>query len=392
LDSIKSQICVLRKRTMHNEDSLSTAEKERYSRHLALPDFDEHTQIKLKNARVLVTGCGGLAHPVLQYLVAAGTGIIGIADDDVVHISNLQRQVLFSEKDIGKSKIDVVIERLQPMNRAVKFQTHNTRIISENALQIIQQYDIVVDCADNFPTKYLLSDACVLLGKPCVFGAIYRYEGQVSLFNSTKNINYRDVYPTPPPNGSILDCEEGGIIGVLAGLIGCMQANETIKWITGIGECLDGKLLIYDAQSGLSDIIQIRSRSDNPVSGEHPTLTGLTDYDAFCNAQNKKRTSDMVKEISVQELKALMDSDEDFQLIDVREPEEFEEVNMEGELIPMNTIPEHVQDIARDKKVVIHCKGGTRSGNVIEYLQAQHGFSNLYNLKGGIMEWKKNYM
>lgn len=370
-----------------SEVNLSSEERERYSRHLALPGFDEAAQLKLKQAKVAVIGCGGLGCPVLQYLTAAGVGHFILVDHDVVSLSNLQRQVLFAESDIGRNKTEVVAERMQALNNAVQTETYTAKLTSANALRVLQFADIIADCTDNFPTRYLLNDVAVKLNVPLVQAAIYRFEGQVSVFNHKADINYRDVYPVPPSPDSIPDCATGGVLGTLAGIIGSIQANEIIKVITGIEEVLDGKIFHYDARTNESHVFQLKKNENNSVRSANRDAVQLIDYEQFCNSEQTTITTKMINEISVQELKTLMDNKEHFQFIDVRESSEFNEANLGAELIPMNTIPDHVNEIARDKKVIIHCKAGTRSGNVIAWLQAEHGYTNLLNLKGGIMAW-----
>lgn len=365
------------------KDNFNSAEINRYSRHFVLPGFGEGAQLKLKKAKVLVVGAGGLGCPVLLYLAAAGVGEIGIVDFDMVSESNLQRQILFTIDDLRKNKAACAGTRLSSLNPHVSFKPFSQKLSSTNALEILKGYDLVIDATDNFPTRYLVNDACVLLGVPLVYGSIFRYEGQVAVFNMQGSLNYRDLYPTPPAPGSVPDCEQGGVLGVLAGIIGSIQANEAIKVITGIGEPLVGKLLILDSLTLETQIITLTDRH------ERNNIKKLIDYDDFCGINEKKKENLSMKEVTVQELKALKDSGADFQLIDVREPHEYDICNLEGELIPQAEIPHNTDKISTSKKVVIHCRSGARSGNMVQWLEKNKGYTNLYNLKGGILAWAK---
>lgn len=353
----------------------------RYSRHFVLPGFGKHGQERLKNGRVLVVGAGGLGAPVLFYLAAAGVGKIGIVDNDQVTLSNLQRQILYNSRDIGKGKADTAAGRLRNLNPDIFVESHAVAITSKNVLEILANYDIVVDATDNFPTRYLLNDATVLTGKTLVYGSIFRYEGQVAVFNHDGGPNYRDLYPVPPSPGSVPNCEEGGVLGVLAGIIGCYQANEVIKILAKSEDTLAGKLLIVDSQTSETRVINIPDR--NAKAG----IKNLVDYDEFCGLKKNNNTNSAMKEVTVQELKKMMDDKVDFQLIDVREPHEADICEIGGELIPQGDIPSNVDKVSRDKQVVIHCRSGARSGNMVKWLEANHGFTNLYNLKGGILAW-----
>jgi molybdopterin/thiamine biosynthesis adenylyltransferase/rhodanese-related sulfurtransferase len=375
--------------------NLTKEEVKRYQRHLVLKGFGPDAQLKLKEAKVLVVGAGGLGCPALLYLAAAGIGTIGILDADSLDVSNLQRQVLYTGEDIGKSKAIAASERLQRLNPLPTYNTHNTRISSANALSIITNYDVVVDGTDNFPTRYLLNDACVILGKPLVYGSILEFEGQVAVLNQRLNDgsfspNYRDLFPQPPPPEAVPNCEQAGVLGVLPGIIGSMQANEVIKLLTGFGETLAGKLLIFDSADMSQTIIKFADK------GLRGTIKTLIDYEDFCGISRGKNKSlntnepQSMKEVTAQELKDLKDSGADFQLIDVREPYEYDICNLEGELIPMSEIPANVDKIAKDKKVVIHCRSGKRSGDMLLWLEKNHGFENLYNLKGGILAWARD--
>ncbi len=368
------------------DTNLSKAELARYARHLALPEFGLEAQQKLKAAKVLVVGAGGLGSPLLLYLAAVGVGTIGIVDFDVVDESNLQRQVLYGKGDIGLPKTDAAKTRLAALNPYINIQLHNTRLSAANALEIIRDYDVVADGSDNFPTRYLVNDACVLLRKPNVFGAIFQFEGQVSVFNFTDNNgtigpNYRDLHPTPPPPGTVPSCAEGGVLGVLPGIIGSMQASEVIKVITGIGEPLSGRLIHFDTLDFESRIFKIKSRDDNPLTGLHPSITHLIDYEDFCGTKELAP----IKEITAAELRLWLSSGEKIQLIDVREPAEFQTGNLGGELIPLATVAENVHRFSKDGKVVLHCQSGARSATAIRDLEQQFNLSNLYNLSGGII-------
>ncbi len=365
--------------------------KNRYSRQLALPGFDATSQQKLEEAKVAVVGCGGLGCPVLLYLAAAGVGHFILVDQDVVQLSNLHRQILYNENDIGKNKTELAAQKLHQLNSHVQTETYTAKLTSANALRVLQFADIIVDCCDNFPTRYLLNDVAVKLAKPLVQAAIHRFEGQVSVFNSTSGINYRDAYPTPPNPDSILDCASGGVLGTIAGIIGTVQANEVLKQIIGMQETLDGKIFHFDARTNSSSIFQLKKNPNNTARTDNKENIELIDYEQFCSAEKTTITTQMINEINVQELKMMMENKEDFQLIDVREQDEFDDANLSATLIAMSTIPDHVNKIERDKKVVIHCKSGARSANVIAWLQTEHGFGNLFNLKGGIMAWHQEF-
>jgi adenylyltransferase/sulfurtransferase len=369
-------------------NKLSPEEVIRYSRQLVLKDFGPVAQQKLKKARVLVVGAGGLGCPALLYLTAAGIGTIGIADFDTVNESNLQRQVLFTTDDVGKGKAEAAVNRLSRLNPLTAFSVYPERLNWSNALQVIKDFDIVLDGSDNFSTRYLVNDACVLENKPLVYGAILQYEGQLAVFNAPREdgnhpVNYRDLFPLPPDPEEVPNCEQAGVLGVLPGIIGSMMANEAIKLITGIGKPLAGKLALLDSLT--LDLVHITIPNRNARS----TIGHLIDYDVFCGTNPDKSKSRGMKEITVQELKDMLDTQNDFQLIDVREPYENDISNLGGELIPMADVPHNVHRISKSKKVVIHCRSGGRSGNIIQWLEKNHGFNNLYNLKGGILAWAK---
>ncbi len=377
------------------EIKFSKEELERYSRHLIIPEFNIEGQKKLKHARVLVVGTGGLGAPLLLYLTAAGVGTIGIVDFDIVDYSNLQRQVLFTTHDVGRAKVEAARERLTALNPHVRFEVFNTRLDSSNALEIISQFDIVADGTDNFPTRYLVNDACVLAGKVNVFASIFRFEGQASVFNylyqdGSRGPNYRDLFPTPPPPGLVPSCAEGGVIGVLPGILGSLQANEVIKVISGVGDPLAGRFFQFDAAEFKTRIFKITKDPDNPLTGSNPTQTELIDYEFFCGINSTHTTIDKNEsngQLSVTELNAWIKSGKDFQLIDVREPYEYEIANLGAILIPKGDILQHLDEIDRTKDVVILCRSGKRSQDVIDLLKQEEGFNNLYNLKGGILAW-----
>jgi sulfur-carrier protein adenylyltransferase/sulfurtransferase len=359
-------------------ESFSKQELARYARHFALPDFGVEGQIKLKNSRVLVVGAGGLGCPVLLYLAAAGVGHIGIIDGDVVDDSNLQRQVLYTVADVGKSKAVAAKERLLAMNPYIEITVFQEHLTSENALSIISQFDVVADGTDNFPTRYLVNDACVLAGKVNVYASIFRFEGQVSVFNLTQNdgergVNYRDIFPTPPPAGLIPDCAEGGVLGVLPGIIGSMQASEVIKVLTNIGEPLAGRLFLFDAQTFTAKSLKIKKNL------HYVPIEKLIDYDIFCGV----KTESAMPEISVADVKKMQAAGIDFQLIDVREPYEYAVSNLGGILYPLSILTEKTAFLSKEKPLIVHCQSGARSAKAVAELQ-KLGFTNAMSLTGGI--------
>lgn len=367
----------------------SKEESARYDRHFKLPGFGFEAQQKLKSAKVLVVGAGGLGSPILLYLAAAGVGTIGIVDFDVVEDSNLQRQVLFGQEDLGQPKVEAAKKKLGSLNPFIEIIAYNIRLSSENALEILSKYDVVADGSDNFPTRYLVNDAAVLLGKTLVFGSIFQFEGQVSVFNfiNKKGIlgpNYRDLYPAPPPPGLIPNCAEGGVLGVLPGIIGSLQASEVIKVVTGVGEPLSGRFFIFDALSFDSRTLKIKRRPDNPLNGENPSILKLIDFDEFCGLKTIEKP---VRRLSIDEFLRWKIRGEEFQLIDVREPAEFWAFNIGGLLIPLNTLPGNIGKVKNDVPIVVHCQSGSRSEKAIQKLD-QLGFQNLYNLEGGILAYQ----
>jgi molybdopterin/thiamine biosynthesis adenylyltransferase/rhodanese-related sulfurtransferase/molybdopterin converting factor small subunit len=370
--------------------AFSKEELARYNRHIIIPEFGMEAQQKLKAAKVLVIGSGGLGSPALLYLAAAGVGTIGIVDFDVVDDSNLQRQVLFGVDEIGKPKVEAAKRRLEALNPYIRLRIYNSHLNSQNALDILRDYDVIADGTDNFPTRYLVNDAAVLLGKPNVYASIFQFEGQVSVFNyrdrqGEPGPNYRDLYPTPPPPGLVPSCAEGGVLGVLPGIIGSLQALEVIKIITGVGETLSGRFYIFDALNFESRTFRIKRRADNPLNGQHPTITALIDYEQFCGMRAVEEKP--LKEITARELYDWQVKGEKFQLIDVREPHEYEIVNIGAELIPLGTVADNADRFNREGKVVLHCKMGGRSAKAIRELEEKFGFTNLYNLKGGILSY-----
>jgi len=358
---------------------------ERYKRHLALPEFGVDAQRRLLASRVLLIGAGGLGCPLAQYLAAAGVGTLGLIDPDVIDASNLQRQVLYGVRDVGRSKVEVARERILAQNPDVKVETHALRLAAVNARELLADYDVVVDGTDNFPTRYLANDACVLLGKPNVHGSIFRFEGQATVFDAQRGPCYRCLYPEPPPPGSVPSCAEGGVLGVLPGLIALIQATETLKLLTGVGEPLIGRLLVYDALAMSFGEFELRKDPDCPACGEHPTLTELIDCDGFCGVEAGVE----VREKSAAEVAAMRARGERFLLLDVREPSEFERARIEGaELLPLGRLEGELGRLAawQDDTVVVHCHKGGRSARAARVL-AEHGFRQVWSLSGGIEAW-----
>lgn len=374
---------------MHESIQFSREELSRYNRHIIIPEFGLAAQQKLKSAKVLIIGSGGLGSPLLLYLAAAGVGTLGIVDYDIVEDSNLHRQVLFGVDSIGLSKVDAAKERLLNLNPHIRVHVYKTQLTSRNAIELLKDYDIIADGTDNFPTRYLINDTCVMLGKTNVYASIFQFEGQVTVFNylnsqGERGPNYRDLFSEPPPPGLVPSCAEGGVLGVLPGIIGSMQALEVIKVITGIGEILNGRLYSFDAWTFESRIFNLKRNPANPLNGKNPTITDLIDYEKFCGI---KAVEQRIKEISAHDLYDWQVRGEDFQLIDVREPSEYQEVNIGAQLVPLADILKYADSISREKKVVIHCKMGGRSANAIRQLEDHFGFQNLYNLKGGIVSY-----
>jgi adenylyltransferase/sulfurtransferase len=369
---------------------LTTDDLSRYSRHLILPEVGMEGQQKLKAARVLCVGTGGLGSPLALYLAAAGIGTLGLVDFDVVDASNLQRQIIHSTKDIGRKKLDSAEEKLKALNPAIHIVKHDTMLSSANALEILKDYDIVADGTDNFPTRYLVNDACVLLGKPNVYGSIFRFEGQASVFATEQGPCYRCLYPEPPPPGLVPSCAEGGVLGILPGLVGVIQATEVIKLILGKGESLVGRLLLVDALNMRFRELKLRRNPECPVCGLNPTVTALIDYQQFCgivpDSPEVKSMNNGIPQLTVKELKRRMDAGEDVYLIDVREPFEYQIAQIGGKLIPQNEVPNRLAEIDRDREVIVQCKSGGRSQRIAEFLK-QSGYPRVANLAGGILAW-----
>jgi molybdopterin/thiamine biosynthesis adenylyltransferase/rhodanese-related sulfurtransferase/molybdopterin converting factor small subunit len=375
------------------EAALSNDEILRYSRHLISPEVGMEGQQKLKAAKVLLVGAGGLGAPLGLYLAAAGVGRIGIVDFDVVDFTNLQRQVIHSTADVGRKKIDSAAEKMQGINPYLKIVKHETALSSENALDILKDYDLVVDGTDNFPTRYLVNDACVLLNKPNVYGSIFRFEGQATVFATEGGPCYRCLYPEPPPPGLVPSCAEGGVLGILPGTIGLIQATEAVKLILEIGDPLIGRLLLYDALGMRFRELKLRKNPECPVCGEHRTITKLIDYHQFCGvpqpgaATPAQETKVNEGEIEVTEVKAMLDRGDNFVLIDVREPHEHKIGNIPAaKLIPLGEVPQRLHELDKDADIVIHCKSGMRSAKACGILK-QAGFQHVRNMKGGILAW-----
>jgi len=364
-------------------------EFKRYSRHLIMPEVAMEGQARLKQASVLCIGAGGLGSPLAMYLAAAGVGRIGIVDFDVVDFSNLQRQIIHSTADVGRSKLESAKETLLGINPNVQVDTYNTALKSDNALDIIRDYDIVVDGTDNFPTRYLVNDACVLLGKPNVYGSIFRFEGQASVFYAREGPCYRCLYPEPPPPGLVPSCAEGGVLGILPGVIGVIQATETVKLILGKGEPLIGRLLLYDALKMSFRELKLRKDPSCPICGENPTIKELIDYEQFCgvNTQAEVSVTGSQWEITPRELKEKLDRGEELVILDVREPHEWQICHLPGaRLIPLGQLPSRMHELSTADNIVVHCKMGGRSAQAVDLLY-NAGFRRIKNLRGGIDAW-----
>ncbi len=369
---------------------LSVDEVKRYSRHLIIPDVGMAGQKRLKNAKVLVVGAGGLGSPALLYLAAAGVGTLGVVDFDTVDESNLQRQIIHGVSDVGRSKAESARDAIAEVNPYVQVVLHQTRLDSGNVMQIFEPYDLIIDGTDNFATRYLVNDAAVLLHKPYVWGSIYRFDGQASVFWADYGPCYRCLYPEPPPPGMVPSCAEGGVLGVLCASIGSIQVNEAIKLITGIGDSLTGRLMIYDALEMSYRTVRVNKDPDCAVCGTHPTVTELIDYDAFCGAVSAAAEAAVVgSTISAKDLAAMLDRGDDIFLIDVREPNEYEIVNIPGAtLIPKGEFLNGtaLERMPQDKQIVLHCKSGARSAEVLAVLK-NAGFSDAVHVGGGVLAW-----
>ncbi len=378
---------------------LTTDELQRYSRHLILPEVGIEGQRRLKAAKVLCVGTGGLGAPLALYLAAAGIGTLGLVDFDTVDASNLQRQIIHSTPDVGRLKVDSAADKLLALNPSLNLVKHNTMLISANALEIFKDYDIIADGTDNFQTRYLVNDACILLGKPNAYGSIFRFEGQCTVFGAKDGPCYRCLYPEPPPPGLVPSCAEGGVLGILPGLVGVMQATETIKLILGIGEPLIGRLLLIDALSMRFRELKLRKNPDCPVCGTHPTITELIDYNQFCGVAGAQESTteaaaktgapmpqqNGIDQIPVQELKRRRDAGENPFVLDVREPWEYQVANLGGHLIPQGELPARLGELPKDQPIIVQCKSGGRSQKAAELLHAQ-GYK-VENLAGGILGW-----
>jgi molybdopterin/thiamine biosynthesis adenylyltransferase/rhodanese-related sulfurtransferase len=371
-------------------DDLSVDEVRRYSRHLIIPDVGKTGQRRLKNARVLVVGAGGLGSPALMYLAAAGVGTLGIVDFDVVDESNLQRQVIHGQSDIGRPKAVSAMETITEINPYVNVILHQERLDSDNAMQIFADYDLIVDGTDNFATRYLVNDACVLLGKPYVWGSIYRFDGQASVFWAEHGPCYRCLYPEPPPPGMVPSCAEGGVLGVLCATIGSIQVNEAIKVIAGIGEPMVGRLMVYDALDMTFRSVKVRKDPECPVCGKNPTITELIDYEEFCGVVSEDAQQAVAgSTISAKELKAMLDNGDNIFLVDVREPNEYEIVSIPGAtLIPKGEFLSGaaLERLPQDKRIVLHCKSGMRSAECLAVVK-DAGFSDAVHVGGGVLAW-----
>jgi molybdopterin/thiamine biosynthesis adenylyltransferase/rhodanese-related sulfurtransferase len=388
---------------------LSNEEITRYSRHLILPEVGMEGQQKLKAAKVLCVGTGGLGSPLALYLAAAGIGTIGLVDFDVVDSSNLQRQIIHSTADVGRPKIDSAADKLKALNPYVNIIKHETMLTSENALEILKDYDVIADGTDNFQTRYLVNDACVLLGKPNSYASIFRFEGQASVFGAPDGPCYRCLYPEPPPPGLVPSCAEGGVLGILPGLLGVIQATETIKLILGIGQPLIGRLLLVDALGMGFRTLKLRKNPDCPVCGTHPTVTELIDYNQFCGIappEDAKQTLEVsasgltgdgvsalpeyegIPQLSVEQLKSKLDAGEDIFILDVREPHEYQIVNINGHLLPLGEVPNRVAELEeyRNRPIAVMCRSGARSQKASQFLK-QAGFAKVQNVAGGILAW-----
>jgi sulfur-carrier protein adenylyltransferase/sulfurtransferase len=373
---------------------LTSDEVRRYSRHLIMPEVGVEGQRKLKAAKVLCVGAGGLGSPAALYLAAAGVGTLGLIDFDTVDFSNLQRQVLYSTDDVGRPKLQAAADRLHGLNPNVKVITHETMLNSGNALEIFKHYDVIVDGADNFPTRYLVNDACVLLGKPNVYGSIFRFDGQVSIFATKEGPCYRCLYPEPPPPGLVPSCAEGGVLGVLPGVVGTIQATEALKLIIGSGDPLIGRLLLFDALQMKFRALKLQKDRECPVCGDNPTVTKLIDYELFCGITPAVKAADKGTlsadlEASVEDLKERLDRGDVF-LLDVREPREYDIARIEGSvLIPLGELPKRLNELptgADAPDIIVQCKSGVRSAKAVNFLR-ENGFTRVQNLKGGILEW-----
>ena len=367
--------------TLNNDEIL------RYSRHLIMPEVGMEGQLKLKAAKVLCVGTGGLGSPLALYLGAAGVGTLGIVDFDVVDFTNLQRQIIHTTADVGRKKLDSAAEKIKAINPFVNIRKIDTRLSSENALELFKEFDIIADGTDNFPTRYLTNDACVLSGKPNVYASIFRFEGQASVFATKDGPCYRCLYPEPPPPGLVPSCAEGGVLGILPGLLGVIQATEVIKLILKTGDPLIGRLLLVDALGMKFRELKLRKNPDCPVCGKNPTIKELIDYNEFCGIRGEEMPVETTNaDISVEELKRRLDAGDDLFVLDVREPHEYQICNINGHLIPLGDLPKRVNELDPNKEIVAHCRSGARSAKAADFLR-NAGFHNVHNLAGGILAW-----
>jgi molybdopterin/thiamine biosynthesis adenylyltransferase/rhodanese-related sulfurtransferase len=367
--------------------SLNNDEILRYSRHLIMPEVGMEGQLKLKAAKVLCIGAGGLGSPLALYLGAAGVGTLGLVDFDVVDYTNLQRQIIHRTADVGHPKLDSAAEKIKAMNPFVNIKKFNTHLSSDNALEIFKDFDIIADGTDNFPTRYLTNDACVISGKPNVYASIFRFEGQASVFGMPEGPCYRCLYPEPPPPGLVPSCAEGGVLGILPGLLGVIQATEVIKLILGAGDSLIGRLLLVDALAMKFRELKLRKNPDCPVCGKHPTIKKLIDYQEFCGIRGEEVEAEVTtSEMQVEELKQRLDRGDDLFILDVREPHEYQICNIGGHLIPLGDLPNRVNELDTSKEIVAHCRSGVRSAKAVNFLR-QAGFKKVHNLAGGILAW-----
>jgi len=367
--------------------SLNNDEILRYSRHLIMPEVGMEGQLKLKAAKVLCIGAGGLGSPLALYLGAAGVGTLGLVDFDVVDYTNLQRQIIHRTEDVGHPKLDSAADKIKAMNPFVNIKKFNTHLSSDNALEIFKEFDIIADGTDNFPTRYLTNDACVISGKPNVYASIFRFEGQASVFGMPDGPCYRCLYPEPPPPGLVPSCAEGGVLGILPGLLGVIQATEVIKLILGSGDPLIGRLLLVDALGMKFRELKLRKNPDCPVCGKNPTIKKLIDYQEFCGIRGEEVEAEVTtSEMQVEELKQRLDRGEDLFILDVREPHEYQICNIGGHLIPLGDLPKRVNELDTSKEIVAHCRSGVRSAKAVNFLH-QAGFKKVHNLAGGILAW-----
>ncbi len=376
-----------------NHRELSNEQIARYARHLTLPEVGKVGQQKLQAASILLIGVGGLGSPLAMYLAAAGVGRLGLVDVDQVDFSNLQRQVVHGTKDVGRDKVQSGAETIANINPDVQVDQHKVAFTSENAMQIAANYDVIIDGTDNFPTRYLVNDVCVMTGKPNCYGSIYRFEGQASVFGLDGGPCYRCLYPQPPAPGAVPSCAEGGVLGVLPGIIGTIQATEAIKIILGIGDSLSGRLILFDALDMSFREMKVQRDRDCPVCGDHPSITELIDYQDFCgipmqDSEAGKANEQSPWDVAPSDVKRKLESKATFTLLDVREPNEYEICNLGGKLIPLGEVADRMDELDKESEIIVHCKMGGRSSKAVQLLR-DHGFTNVHNMRGGIMAWSE---